>query len=47
MWAGVNYTRKKDLDYIPRTDLDVKFKDGNSEFEMKWVELIEGKTAIR
>ena len=34
---------RDDLDYIPRTDLDTKFKNGKAEFEMKWIELIEGK----
>ena len=34
---------KNELDYIPRNDLDIKTKNGNSEFEMKWMEIIEEK----
>ena len=34
---------KNELDYIPRNDLDIETKNGNSEFEMKWIEIIEEK----
>ena len=45
--TDLDYIPRTDLDYIPRTDLDyiprtdTKFKNGNAEFEMKWIELIE------
>ena len=42
--GGYGLYIKDNLDYIPRTDLDIRTKNGNSEFEMKWVEIIEGKS---
>ena len=32
-----------DLNYIPRKDLDQRIKNGNSETEMKWIEIVEEK----
>ena len=41
--GGCGLYIKNELDYIPRNDLDIKTKNGNSEFEMKWIEIIEEK----
>ena len=43
--GGCGLYIKNDFDYIPRIDLDTK--NGNMEFEMKWIEIIREKTAIR
>ena len=32
---------RKGINYIPRVDLDSKIKNGNSESEIKWIEIIE------
>ena len=34
---------QKGINYIPRPDLDNKIKNGNSEIEMKWIEIVEEK----
>ena len=31
------------MNYIPRKDLDQRIKNGNSETEMKWIEIVEEK----
>ena len=38
--GGCGFYVKKNICYIPRPDLDKKYKDNNSEFESKWIELI-------
>ena len=41
--GGCGLYINKDLDYIPRNGLDSQFHKVNSEFEMKWIEVIEEK----
>ena len=41
--GGCGIFIKSSLQYIPRTDLDRKVKDNNTEVEMKWVEILDRK----
>ena len=42
--GGCGLYIRKGINYIPRLDLDNKIKNGNSETEMKWIEIIEEKS---
>ena len=39
--GGCGLYVRKGINYIPRVDLDNKIKNGNSESEMKWIEIVE------
>ena len=39
--GGCGLYIRKGINYIPGSDLDNKIKNGNSEIEMKWVEIVE------